>query len=174
MTDRARFESLVVDTLDDLYRYALHLERDPVRAEDLLQGALTRALTRIHQLRDDHAFRAWTCRIIHRSWQRRRPSPNEVVVDPSSLDNVIPLSTNGPDRRAATAALSRSLADALDDLPEEHRDAVWLVDGLGFKYREVAEVLGIPPGTAASRVARGRMALRETLADIAREEGVTR
>ena len=49
--------------------------------------------------------------------------------------------------------------------------AVYLADVEGFSYKEVAEILGIPPGTVMSRLHRGRKLLRESLADYARERG---
>ena len=60
----------------------------------------------------------------------------------------------------------------MDQLPPKQRQAVWLVDGQGFTFSETAEILGIRPGTIASRVARGRAALRQDLVDLARERGV--
>jgi RNA polymerase sigma-70 factor (ECF subfamily) len=60
---------------------------------------------------------------------------------------------------------------ALHELPEEFRLAVYFADVEGFSYKEVAEILGIPPGTVMSRLHRGRKLLRESLADYARERG---
>ena len=52
MADRDRYERLVRPHLDGLYRFACQLERDPVRAEDLVQKALIVGLRKLHQLRD--------------------------------------------------------------------------------------------------------------------------
>ena len=57
MVTSATFETLVTPHLTDLRRFALHLERDPVRGDDLLQHALERGLKRLHQLRDPGAFK---------------------------------------------------------------------------------------------------------------------
>jgi len=56
-------------------------------------------------------------------------------------------------------------------LPEEFRLAVYFADVEGFSYKEVAEILNIPPGTVMSRLHRGRKLLRESLAEYARERG---
>jgi RNA polymerase sigma-70 factor, ECF subfamily len=61
-----------------------------------------------------------------------------------------------PERLAVDAALAR--------LPEEYRAAVVLRDLCDLDYAEIAEVLGIPPGTVRSRIARARGQLAGLLA----------
>jgi len=63
------------------------------------------------------------------------------------------------------------IKNALQELPEEFRMAVYLADVEGFSYKEIAEIVGIPAGTVMSRLHRGRKLLREKLADYARELG---
>jgi RNA polymerase sigma factor (sigma-70 family) len=65
------------------------------------------------------------------------------------------------------------IKNALQELPEEFRMAVYLADVEGFSYKEIAEIVGIPAGTVMSRLHRGRKLLREKLADYARELGYT-
>ncbi|MCB9797956.1 MAG: hypothetical protein H6741_35195 [Alphaproteobacteria bacterium] len=77
-----------------------------------------------------------------------------------------------PGRDLGDRRLGDRLDRALAGLPPGQREAVWLVDGLGLKFSEAAEVLDLQPGTVASRVARGRAALRVELAELARERGV--
>lgn len=167
-----RFERLIRPVLSDLYRFARRLTRDPVRAEDLLQTALLRGLDRLPQLNDDAAFRAWQSRVLYTTWlnavQRRRIE----MVDAEGLDENVVSIAPGPDTRAADRQLGGQIADALDALPGGQREAVWLVDGQGFKYAEAATILGISPGTVASRVARGRVTLRRSLAHVAADQGV--
>ena len=63
------------------------------------------------------------------------------------------------------------IKNALAELPEEFRMAVYLADVEGFSYKEIAEIVGIPSGTVMSRLHRGRKQLREKLTDYARERG---
>lgn len=171
-----RFERLIRPILQDLYRFAVRLTGDPIAAEDLVQQAVTTSLVKLHQLQHDAAFKVWVSRIVYRTHLNHTSQPRETLVKMEHLDNVVPIGGNRPSPadEAQHRQLGRSINHALDKLPEGQRDAVWLVDGQGFKYSEAAEILGITPGTAASRVARGREALRTSLKEVAHEQGVVR
>ena len=68
----------------------------------------------------------------------------------------------GPERVVGAAETVRS---ALAALPVSQRVTVVLVDGEGFDHREAAEILGVAPGTIASRLHRARITLRRVLGD---------
>jgi RNA polymerase sigma-70 factor (ECF subfamily) len=162
-----RFQALLLPVRQGLYRFALKLTADPARADDLFHQAVVVGLSRIDQLVADAAFRAWMSRIVyhtHLNEQKRRQRGDGSA---ESLDNVVslPSAQAPPDREVDRARVSDHIARALAGLPDAQAQAVWLVDGQGFKYSEAAEILSIPRGTAATLVARGRKALRETLRD---------
>lgn len=72
-----------------------------------------------------------------------------------------------PERGADERVPERmALDDALAALPENFRVAVVLRDHLGLDYAEIAEVLGLAPGTVRSRIARGRARLADLLAPL--------
>lgn len=167
---KQRYDGLVKPILNDLYRFARRLERDAVQADDLLQQGLLVGLKNVDQLADEGAFRVWISRILYRSFLNNRKKRVHEPMD----DNVVQLAPRAadPDRSLARRQLGHDLADALDKLPDDQREAVWLVDGQGFKYAEAATILECAPGTVASRVARGRVQLRRDLQHVAREQGV--
>jgi RNA polymerase sigma-70 factor, ECF subfamily len=96
--------------------------------------------------------------------RRRRPEPGleddgrtgglSALADPAGTDQLDPETT--ADRLDVDAALRR--------LSPEFRAAVVLRDLCGLDYAEIADVLGVPPGTVRSRIARGRAALVPMLA----------
>jgi RNA polymerase sigma-70 factor (ECF subfamily) len=170
---RQAFEAMLLDEMPALWRFARRLERDRVRAEDLLQQAIVKALARSHQLQDPGAFRTWMMRVIHNTFLNQR-ARKEARTPHTSLDNVLalPSSRRGPEHRADATLLGDRIAAAVERLPRHQREVLQLVDGEGMSYEEASAILGIPKGTAASRVARARATLRSRLRDVARERGV--
>ena len=63
---------------------------------------------------------------------------------------------------------------ALHDLPDELRLAVYLADVEGYPYKDIAEIMGTPVGTVASRLHHGRGRLRDRLAAVAVRRGLAR
>ena len=168
------FEELVLPCLDDLYRVACRLERDRELAKDLLQRALLIGFERFRQLRNQGSFKPWLVSILRRTHLNRvRTPPRESSLDEAALpvDATVEAGAFDPELRFLTGRLRDELRAALDQLPEEQRLAVYLVDVEGFKYDEAAEALEVSPGTVASRVSRGRASLRKSLVHLARERG---
>jgi RNA polymerase sigma-70 factor, ECF subfamily len=171
---RDRFDRLLAPAFDDLYRFACRLTGNRAAADDLLQDALVTGIRKFGQLKEARGFRVWMSRIVHRTWlNRRRDRPaawraEHVDREQGRRGGRTPVACL-EDRRLAV-----HLQDALTGLPEGQRHAVWLVDALGFTFGEAAVVLDVPPGTVASRVARGRAALRDALSGVAHDWGCHR
>lgn len=153
--------------LDAMYGTARLLTGgDHAAAEDLVQESALSAVRAWGALRAPEAARAWLLRILYRSFlstrRRRQRRPAIVDVDLEEL-----LEHSGADDFGAddlpAVALSEEMTAALESLPVGYREVVWLVDVEALTLAETAEVLGIPVGTAASRVHRARARLRAHL-----------
>ena len=162
MNDRvADFGEQVGTLLPRLRRFARTLTRHPQDADDLVQLAVERALTRSKQWRPDSSLANWMLAIVRNAWideTRSRRRRDAVLVPENEAAEV---GDTGTDRDIEWW----SIQSALDGLPEEQRLAVALVLIEGLSYREAAQVMEVPIGTLTSRLARGRMALQSMLAD---------
>jgi RNA polymerase sigma-70 factor (ECF subfamily) len=157
----ADFREQVGTLLPRLRRFARTLTRHPQDADDLVQLAVERALTRSKQWRPDSSLTNWMLAIVRNAWideTRSRRRRDAVLVPENEAAEV---GDTGTDRDIEWW----SIQSALDGLPEEQRLAVALVLIEGLSYREAAQVMEVPIGTLTSRLARGRMALQSMLAD---------
>jgi RNA polymerase sigma-70 factor (ECF subfamily) len=155
------FAQKVEQQIPGLRRYARALVRDPQWADDLVQDCLVRALSR-HQLwRRGSNLRAWLFTILHNlhANSARDASRRPLTV---ALDETGPALAEPPGQIARVEAAE--LLRALEQLPEEQRQAVLLAGLEGLEYREIAQVQGVPIGTVMSRLSRGRERLRRLMA----------
>lgn len=166
------FEELLSEHLDVLYTSALRFcaGRTP-DAEDLLQDAVFRALQHYDDLREPTAARAWLFTILTRTnlnrlrTRRRRAETHSPDIDEREFEAALAAWQHvmGPDEYADRAITRRRVTAALNTLADDLRPVIWLSDVEGFRQREVADMLGIPEGTVASRLFRARRSLRAVL-----------
>lgn len=161
MSDRPE-ETLFVEQIPHLRRYARALLRDRDAAEDLLQDVLARAWSRLHLWQAGTNMRTWLFAIMHNLHANfiRNASRRPVAVE---LEPQLPR-LGEPARQSEDLELA-VLERALGDLPPDQRAIVLLVGLEGLSYQQAADVLGIPVGTVMSRLHRGRERLRQLLAD---------
>lgn len=174
MPDRdVRFEQDVVPFMGQLYPAALRMTRNPSDAEDLVQETFAKAYAAFHQFKPGTNLRAWLHRILSNTFiNTYRKKKREPVTDlGADFQDDWQLASDPlmPSARSAEVEALERLADsdilqALRELPEEFRVAIYLADVEGYPYREVAEMMGTPIGTVMSRLHRGRSRLREKLA----------
>ena len=157
--------SELVGELDELYRYALAMTRDPHRAADVVQDTVVRALERGDQYRGDAPLGHWLVRIAHNLVRdAARRSHREILVDEVERawrDDSFTVDAAAVVERAATR---EELEDALVRLPFAYRSAVVLHDVAGYTVAQVADMHGISLPAAKQRLRRGRMALVHALA----------
>ena len=157
--DHDAFAVLVGATIARLDAAARLILRDPELARDAVQEGYVRAWRGMAALRDADRFEAWLRRLVVHSCidvtRRRRRRPMEVeltAIDGPATSDV-----------AATIADREQLDQALRRLDPEWRAVVVLHYYLGMPLPDVAAALGIPLGTAKSRLHRSLAAMRVTI-----------
>lgn len=157
--DEAAFVDLIRVRTNRLFATAQRILRDVDRAEDALQDALVIAWRDLRGLRDPDRFDAWLTRLLvhvcitHAARERRR------------VANLRVLPVDGP--AAPDELLGVADRDLLDRgfrrLPPEQRAILTLHHFLGYSPAEIADTLGIPAGTARSRLHYAHRAMRAAL-----------
>jgi RNA polymerase sigma-70 factor (ECF subfamily) len=163
-TDEEAFERHVIPEIEVLLRVARSLTRNHAEAEDLVQDTLIRAYRGIGGF-DGRYPRAWLLTILRNTHinrnRRRRP---ELLRDQDATFQRLESDASG-DRADVLVedTIDGEILAALDDLSDDFRRVVELVDIDGLSYPEAAEVLGIPVGTVMSRLHRARRRIRDRL-----------
>jgi RNA polymerase sigma-70 factor (ECF subfamily) len=171
--DLEAFNRLVLAYQDVVFGQAYRMMGDPHAAEDATQEAFLSAFRSLRAYRGG-SFKAWLLRIVTnasydelRRRQRRPTTPLEPLdaEDEEEVETPRWLADPGisPEEAAERAELEQALQRCLDGLPVEFRSAVLLVDIQGLDYDEAGQAIGRPVGTVKSRVARGRLRLRDCL-----------
>jgi len=143
-----------------LRRYARALTRDAIRADDLVQETLTRALRKKHQWQPGTDLRAWLFTMMHNLNvnEVRRAVRDQTSVNLDDCSRIL-VATADPTGSRQLNELDRTIAR----LPEDQRQVLLLVGLEGMSYEDVAAILNIPIGTVRSRLSRGRDLLRKIM-----------
>lgn len=168
-----RFESEVLQYIDGLYGYAIHLTRNPDDASDLVQETYARAFKARSQYRLGTNARAWLFAILRNTFlnDRRSACRSPKTVSCDWLDELAGEDQDGfesprspdPQKSFLAGLMREDIESALNRLPEEFRSAVVLCDVEEMSYAEISQILSIPIGTVRSRIHRGRAILRKLL-----------
>ena len=157
--DKAAYGLIATEIADRFLAVARRILRDMDLAEDATQQALLAAWQDLPQLRDPARFDAWSYRLLVRACyaegrRQRRWAPNLRVLTPDEPTG---------DDELGSVVMRDELEWGFRRLSIDHRTVVVLHHYLDLPLDRVAEVLGIPVGTAHSRLHHAMRALRAAL-----------
>jgi RNA polymerase sigma-70 factor, ECF subfamily len=145
--------------IPSLRAFAISLCGNPDHADDLVQEALTRAITRIDLFEPGTKLQAWLFTILRNHFYSEHRKRGREVQDTEGT-YAATLATL-PDQEEKVA--HQDVLAALQKLPPEQREALLLVGAEGLPYEEAAQIMGVAEGTIKSRVNRARAKLSEIL-----------
>src|SRR5260221_7843816 len=136
----ALFEAEALASLDSLYRTALRLTRVPADAEDLVQETYLKAFRAADRFEPGTNLKAWLFTILHNTARNRARdrARDAVAIDSEVVDRAADAPPIGgrsagaaetPESLLIRDTLAPDLQAAIDDLPEQFRQAVWLRGG---------------------------------------------
>ena len=159
--DGGAFGELVDRYARAAYSVALSVTGRHEDAEDAAQESFLVALQRIEECRNPEKFGAWLMTIVRN--RSRNLVRREVLRDTDPIPVTAGSKSPTPEKDTEQSELRALLKGALAELPEVQREIVLLHDLEGWKHREIAERLDLPPGTVRSHLHFARKALREAL-----------
>jgi RNA polymerase sigma-70 factor (ECF subfamily) len=169
--DLEAFGELVSRYMRRAYYAALGLVGSHDDALDLSQEAFARAFRARTSLDPDRPFYAWLYTILRRlcfNFLRDRNTRARKLAEATgwlSDEARARAAAHNPGRITGQAELRRSVARAIEELPDRQREVLVLKEFEGLRYKEIADLLGIPIGTVMSRLYAARRQLAGSLAE---------
>lgn len=165
--DESAFEEIYELYGGMVYNLALRLSGEPEEAADLTQEAFLKIHRHLRGFRGRSTLRTWIYRVAVNCCRSRyrRQQIWQSRIEPGAAERLdeLPDRRRDPERRAIARSTGALVERALERLPPIYREAVLLRDIEGLTYEEIATVLGVRLGTVRSRIARGRVRLRNLL-----------
>jgi RNA polymerase sigma-70 factor (ECF subfamily) len=158
--DVAAFEELYRAHHRRIYALALRMTGDAARAEEVTQEAFVRAWESLPGFRGESSFGTWLhglavhVALRHERTERRRKARVEATDDLSGYTAEV---------RRAMPETSIALERAVAALPDGARRVLVLHDIQGYRYEEVARLLGIAVGTVKAQLHRARKLVMEAV-----------
>jgi RNA polymerase sigma-70 factor (ECF subfamily) len=167
--DRAAAEALAQRWLRACRAVALAVTGNEADADDVCQDAFVSAMERIDDCRQPDRFGPWLMQIArNRAYDHLRARARPVL----SLDGMEIVAADASPQRLAERGDERTrMLAAMAQLPPERREVLLLHDLEGWTHREIAERMGLPPGTVRSHLHHARSRMRSLLPELEEGEG---
>jgi len=169
--DKKAFDLLVLKYQQRIIKLVSRYVRDPTDALDVAQDTFLKAYRALPNFRGDSAFYTWLYRIAINTaknylvTQSRRPTESDnfrVEGEPGELESMLKdLAT--PESLLITDEIKETIAEAIEQLPDDLRTAINLREVEGLSYEKIADVMTCPIGTVRSRIFRAREAIDHRL-----------
>jgi RNA polymerase sigma-70 factor (ECF subfamily) len=178
--DKQAFDLLVLKYQRKIMRLLSRMIRDPSEIEDVAQESFIKAYRALPQFRGDSAFYTWLYRIAintARNWlaqNNRRPSTSSSYEseDGETFDETDNLTdSSNPESEMASRQIAETVNKAMNDLPEELRNAIVMREIDGMSYEDIAQSMNCPIGTVRSRIFRAREAIATRLRPLLGDTG---
>jgi RNA polymerase sigma-70 factor (ECF subfamily) len=151
-----------------LLRYIKRLARlSDEEAEDILQDAFIKIWRNLNAFDPRMSFNSWAYRIVHNeaisAWRRRVSfgKDQQVPWEEAGQRELGGAGISLEEDALATEANERLLRELVHQLPPHYESALLLKYWEDLSYEEISDVLKIPEGTVATRINRGKQALRK-------------
>lgn len=148
-----------LEAIPTLRAFARSLCGNAVRADDLVQETLAKALSKISSFDKDSNAQAWLITILRNQYYSEGRKRRREVEDGEGHYAATLISPDRPDAGLEV----RDLMTALQMISDEKREALLLVTASGYSYEVAADIIGTKPGTVKSRVSRARAELEELM-----------
>lgn len=153
------FRQDLLVAIPSLRAFAVSLSQNTDKADDLVQETLVKAWDKQASFQEGTNLKAWLFTILRNEFYSQMRKRGREVQDSEGLMTA---------RLAVHPSQHGSLdledfRSALQQLPEDQREAIILIGASGFSYEEAAEICGCAVGTIKSRVSRARTRLQEIL-----------
>lgn len=164
--DKTAFDMLVRKYQHRIAAVVSRFVRDYAECQDVVQDSFIRAYKSLSGFRGDSQFYTWMYRIAvntaknHLSSKKRRPSFDVELDDAENIDGGIYIQNNDtPEHELLRDEIAQVVSKALEQLPDDIRQAITLREMEGLSYEEIADVMNTPVGTVRSRIFRAREAI---------------
>lgn len=166
IVDTAKFRRELLEVQSELQRFAYKLTADKEEANDLLQETSLKALGNMDKYTPDTNFKGWVYTIMRNIFinNYRKEVRDQTFID--HTDNLFHLNQSREFNNYITENSydSKEIYRVVHSLPRDYR-IPFLMHISGFKYREIADRLGLPLGTVKSRIFFTRQQLQSLLKD---------